>query len=76
MDNKMDARSLWIGILAGAVIGAAAGLLLAPMSGRETREMIGERYNDIKDKVGDMTSRVKSRFSKAGVGCDASEVSD
>jgi gas vesicle protein len=76
MENKMDARSLWIGVLAGAVIGAAAGLLLAPMSGKETREMIGERYNDVKEKVSDMTSKVKNRFSKASVGCDAMEGSD
>ncbi len=37
----MKRLSYWlIGLLAGGVIGATAGLLLAPASGKETRERI------------------------------------
>ena len=36
-------------ILRAFVLGAVAGLLVAPRSGRETREMIGERWNKLLD---------------------------
>lgn len=42
---------------AGVGVGVGAGLLLAPASGEETRNSIGERVQDISDKV-------KSRVSK------------
>lgn len=35
-----------VGVLAGAAIGAAVALLYAPMRGRETREMLGERFHE------------------------------
>jgi gas vesicle protein len=40
------------GIALGAVVGVVVGLLLAPQSGEETREMI-------KNKAGDIVERVK-----------------
>ena len=36
-------------ILRAFVLGAIAGLLIAPRSGRETREMLGERWNNLLD---------------------------
>ena len=36
-------------VLRAFVLGAVAGLLIAPRSGRETREMIGERWNNLLD---------------------------
>lgn len=37
-----------LGFLTGAALGSAAGLLLAPKSGRETREMLNEELNTLK----------------------------
>jgi gas vesicle protein len=35
-----------LSFLVGALTGAAAAVLLAPRSGRETREILGERFRD------------------------------
>lgn len=39
-----------LSFLVGALTGAAAAVLLAPRSGRETREILGERLRDAADK--------------------------
>ena len=39
------------GLLAGIGIGIGLGILFAPMSGRETRENIRERANDLADQA-------------------------
>jgi len=47
------------GLIFGAVIGATAGILLAPKSGTETREDIKKFSSDVQDKAEElyMTSR-------------------
>jgi gas vesicle protein len=42
----------FLSFLLGAVTGAAAAVLLAPRSGRETREYIAERGNEVGETVG------------------------
>jgi len=39
------------GIIAGAVIGAVAALLLAPKSGKETRKLINEQAGQLEEKA-------------------------
>jgi gas vesicle protein len=39
-----------LGFLAGAAIGAAIGVLLAPRSGKETRERMAGKAKDAKDE--------------------------
>lgn len=39
------------GFLVGAIVGAVAALLLAPLSGEETRSMIRERSLELRDKA-------------------------
>jgi gas vesicle protein len=55
----------------GAVFGVALALLLAPRSGRETREILSEKGNEIKDKTLDMvketTTRVQESFNDTRV---------
>ena len=36
-------KKLITGLVAGAIVGTAAGLLLAPKSGKENRKMVGEK---------------------------------
>jgi len=47
------ATSAWIMFGAGALFGAAAALVLAPASGRETREYLGRRGKELADNVAD-----------------------
>ncbi len=39
-----------LSFLVGALTGAAAAVLLAPRSGRETREILGEKWRDAADR--------------------------
>ena len=54
-----------IAALAGAVIGAGVALLIAPASGKETRGMIADKFNDAKDAIGDAKDNLKDRFRDA-----------
>jgi gas vesicle protein len=64
----MGNSKLLFGFLAGAAIGGALGILLAPDKGTETRRKIMEKGNDlgdsIKDKFNDVVDGVKDNFSK------------
>ena len=60
----MNNKNLGIGILVGLAVGVAAGLLYAPQSGRETRAQIGEKMDDFKEKVGEMTAKVKGKLAQ------------
>ncbi len=55
MDNKGD---LLAGILIGGLVGFCAGILMAPASGEETREMIrtrtGEVARDARERSGEV----------------------
>jgi gas vesicle protein len=50
----MDVRSFFFGALAGAVVGGVTALLLAPRSGKETREMLMEKVSMVQDKAKDL----------------------
>jgi gas vesicle protein len=50
--------------IVGAVIGAAAGLLLAPKSGRETRSDLKRLSEDISDTISDFTEDAKDKGRK------------
>jgi gas vesicle protein len=47
------------GFLKGALLGVLAGILLAPRSGRETREEIKKAYEEISDRISEELSRLK-----------------
>ncbi len=54
--NDMQGKHVAIftaGIALGAMIGAGAALLLAPHTGEETRELIGERARGFGSRIGD-----------------------
>jgi gas vesicle protein len=51
--------------LVGGLIGAVAGLLLAPKSGKETRQQIAGLAGEVKDKAGDYYEHVKTSVSNA-----------
>lgn len=47
----MNAKSLIGGLLAGAALGVAAGILLAPASGAQTRKKLVKGSNKLKDEL-------------------------
>lgn len=68
-----------LGFIAGAAVGAAAGILFAPDKGSKTRKKIkkqaekygddiktnmNERVDNLKEYVGHVTDDVKERFNK------------
>jgi gas vesicle protein len=52
-DEGAGAGSVLLAFLMGAVAGAAVALLYAPATGRETREFLGEKAREGKDRAGD-----------------------
>lgn len=67
-DNSED-RGLLVSVLAGigigVLVGAVAGLLLAPKSGEETRGDLGKSMNDLNDKVTELGRSVKQQVTTA-----------
>ncbi len=60
------ANKFLIGLLTGAAVGAAAGILMAPKVGKETRQIVGERATQAKQKAGDYVGALRQRIKKEG----------
>ena len=69
MANQDDERNVMLSVLAGigigVMVGAIAGLLLAPRSGTETREAIGEKLHDLGNKLNDLSHEVAGKVKSA-----------
>lgn len=52
-DEDVGAGSILLAFLLGAVAGAAVALLYAPAPGRETREFLGEKAREGRNRAGD-----------------------
>lgn len=65
----MSSSKTLLGIIAGAAIGAVAGILLAPDKGSETRKKLSSKTGDLADNVknsfGEFIDQVKNSYSKA-----------
>jgi gas vesicle protein len=59
MSKDSDGGSSLFYFLAGTVVGAALGVLLAPRSGEETREKLAEWMKDRKLKGEELLNKVK-----------------
>ncbi len=53
--------TLGFGFMLGAVVGIAVGMLYAPRPGVETREMIAEKAEEAKEKIGEAVEVVKQK---------------
>jgi gas vesicle protein len=51
MVGDNDKTELLVGLLAGAIVGMALGMLLAPKRGGETREMLRQRIASGTERV-------------------------
>jgi gas vesicle protein len=63
-DEGAGAGSVLLAFILGAVSGAAVALLYAPASGRETREFLGEKAREGRDRAADATERGKQAISQ------------
>ena len=54
-------RKLIAALTTGAVLGAAAGLLLAPKTGKETREVVATHSGQLRHKAGRYISNIRGR---------------
>src|SRR6266498_520720 len=61
-NNENGAAALLIAFVAGAVVGAAVALLYAPASGDETREYLGQRAREGRERA---RQNVSTAFDKA-----------
>jgi len=55
------------GLIAGAVIGSVAGLLMAPKPGKETRQVVAHRANALKSKAGGYAVTIREKMRLSGV---------
>jgi gas vesicle protein len=52
----MNSKQVLFGVLAGAVVGAALGILFAPDKGSDTRKKISKKGSDFMDSI---TKKIK-----------------
>jgi len=62
-DDKSVLVSVLAGIGIGVLVGAIAGLLLAPKSGQETREDLSRSMGELSDKVTELGRTVSQKVS-------------
>jgi ferritin-like metal-binding protein YciE/gas vesicle protein len=74
MLTEKSSGSTFAGILLGAAAGLAAGILMAPQSGRDSRRKITESTTNIRgqveEKIDQLSEAARSALSKAGVMSD------
>jgi gas vesicle protein len=67
MANGDEDRGVLLSVLAGigigVLVGAVAGLLLAPKSGEDIREDLGRSVSDLSDKVTELGRQVGQKMS-------------
>ena len=64
-DDDSSASSVLVAFLFGALTGAGIALLLAPRSGRETREALGEKLKDTAERGRALGERVAEKGREA-----------
>lgn len=53
----------WLGVMLGAAAGAVAGLMLAPQTGAETRELVKDKAVEFKSRAAEEARRVGEKVS-------------
>jgi gas vesicle protein len=63
-DDGAGAGSVLLAFILGAVSGAAVALLYAPTSGRETREFLGEKAREGRDRAAAAAERGREMINQ------------
>lgn len=64
-DRGSNASGIILSFLLGGLTGAAMAILFAPRSGRETRELLGERLREGAERGRDLRERVSTKGREA-----------
>ena len=64
MARDEGAGSVLLAFLLGAVSGAAVALLYAPVTGRETREYLGEKAREGRDRASDAAQKGRQAINQ------------
>lgn len=64
-DEGHGTGSLFLSFIFGGIAGAAAALLLAPQSGRDTRRKVAELADDAKERAGGYVEDARERARSA-----------
>jgi gas vesicle protein len=67
-----ESNKFLTGLIAGTVIGAVAGLLLAPKSGKETQKLLREQTSQLGEEAKASFSNIKEQASQLGEEAKAS----
>ena len=63
-DEGAGAGSILLAFILGAVSGAAVALLYAPATGRETREYLGDRAREGRDRASQAAEKGRQAFNQ------------
>jgi gas vesicle protein len=63
-DNQAGAGSVMLAFMMGAIAGAAVALLFAPATGEETREFIGQKAREGRDKARDAVDQGREIYQR------------
>ena len=64
-------NQLFTGLIAGVVAGAVASLLLAPKTGKETRQFVVARAGEVRGKAGRYATSVRERLRRGQSGAES-----
>ena len=65
MANDNGAGNVMLAFLVGAVAGAAVALLYAPAAGRDTREFLGEKAREGRDRAAEAAARGREAVARS-----------
>jgi len=63
-DNQAGAGSVMLAFMVGAIAGAAVALLYAPATGEETREFLGNKAREGRDKARDAVEQGREFYQR------------
>ncbi|MFD2572088.1 YtxH domain-containing protein [Spirosoma soli] len=64
-EDLFTSSELALGVLAGVALGLAAGILLAPNSGKDTRDKIAGAVNDQAENLSDQWNKTATKAKEA-----------
>ena len=65
MADKNGSSGFVVGLVVGAVVGLAIGFLYAPRPGEETRQVLKEKGEMVREKAADVAGKVKETATEA-----------
>ena len=64
MDDKNSGPGFGIGLILGIAVGAALGFIFAPRSGKETKDFLKDKADDVSATVKNLTADRRKVYTK------------